>query len=375
MPTFSETIGAAYYYYVYGGSLILFLYYSTKSLRKPISTNFRAVPDYYILVFLFLLMSIQIFDFYVNDYGQEKSRKILLNFFVFGCVASRLFANRAFSKTFFWSLVVISFLYSFVLVVTFPFASGRINVLNSNPIWTARYSGILALTMFALLLTKEQSQAARANRKKNFRGRSAKSKIILVCAIVLSLTAIVVTGSAGPLVSAIFAMTLYMLLGFNVRIAVLFTVTFMASIVILQFSLVDVSFEGSVLDRFTGTSILERAVEGTRSDLYLLAIELGRENVGGVGIGGFVDYAWQRYPHNLFLEIYAEWGIISLVVAILVLISIGVQVVRRMHSESVIVNFLCLVCVYTLVNSMFSGDAASLKMFYAASGGLFFAKS
>ncbi len=57
---------------------------------------------------------------------------------------------------------------------------------------------------------------------------------------------------------------------------------------------------------------VEQRYTSSRDDLFTLAFELGLQRpVAGWGLGGFRANSW-TYPHNLFLETFAEGGLIGI---------------------------------------------------------------
>jgi len=118
---------------------------------------------------------------------------------------------------------------------------------------------------------------------------------------------------------------------------------------------------------------------GTRVRLAQAAFEtFGANPLTGVGIGGF-DLAWSlsdrprgQYPHNIFLEVASELGVIglaSLVLLILLGFRNAFRAFRVARGESLRAAVLVIaIASYFLVNALFSGDLNDNRMLFAAVG-------
>lgn len=94
-----------------------------------------------------------------------------------------------------------------------------------------------------------------------------------------------------------------------------------------------------------------------REELLQIAWEMFQERpVFGYGLGSFASFAGGNftYPHNLFLQVLAESGVVGMVLlGLLVLVSVRAAMLRRSHADSA---FAAAGCTLVLVASMFSGD-------------------
>ncbi|QQK80447.1 O-antigen ligase family protein [Salicibibacter cibi] len=138
--------------------------------------------------------------------------------------------------------------------------------------------------------------------------------------MLISTWTLLLSGSQGPLLSTIAGLLILLpLIKFNLK-----KITF-----ILIFSAVTAVFFLQI-NQFT--LILERVMEGSDGDsisarlqLYSVAVDIIRENpLVGAGIGIFGSY----YPHNLFLEIYAEGGILLLLILLIAFILITIKLMH-----------------------------------------------
>ncbi|GGF22672.1 hypothetical protein GCM10010954_21860 [Halobacillus andaensis] len=105
---------------------------------------------------------------------------------------------------------------------------------------------------------------------------------------------------------------------------------------------------------------------GARRDMYSEAINIFYENPFlGEGTNSFPFYSkWDIYPHNLILEIAAEFGILGLIILSVFIISnlfnfnklfILQQKNKSLQSFS-LVSFGLLAFTFSLITSQFSGD-------------------
>ena len=99
--------------------------------------------------------------------------------------------------------------------------------------------------------------------------------------------------------------------------------------------------------------VVERYDAG-RTDLYLLAYDLGMAHpLVGVGLAGFSFLGLGVYPHNLELEVFAEGGLIGLVLLTLALAPACVKLATRAGRLPIAAPA---VFVLLLFASQFSGD-------------------
>jgi len=99
---------------------------------------------------------------------------------------------------------------------------------------------------------------------------------------------------------------------------------------------------------------IEDGYDSGRSDVYLSAWELGCQSPWfGIGLAGFEVLGNHVYPHNLFLEVFCEGGLVGIVLLMLVLAPPLVAVVRR-RGGAASHDYGALVVV--LFSAQFSGD-------------------
>ncbi|MEO0080144.1 MAG: O-antigen ligase family protein [candidate division WOR-3 bacterium] len=118
---------------------------------------------------------------------------------------------------------------------------------------------------------------------------------------------------------------------------------------------------------------------GARIGLAKTALETFLANpVIGVGIGGF-DLIWSRsemprgsYPHNIFLELGSELGLVGIGAFGLLLFPTLVHTFRRLRGAPArglaTPLLVCALLIYFLVNALFSGDLNDNRMLFSAIG-------
>jgi O-antigen ligase len=195
----------------------------------------------------------------------------------------------------------------------------RVTVLSANPIQVSRYLA-LGATMLMVMLIR----------------RSPKEGLPYLILLLCILLGIVLTGSRGPLVSLFFGIIVYALLFERKNLSTLYFYGFIAliTVVILMFILPE-SVTKRFFDMTEGAIILTQkgiarvSTIATRLSFWDLALTSWTAKLStflfGLGAGGFshlfIWRDWHWYPHNVFIEIISELGIIGLSVFLFFLYS------------------------------------------------------
>jgi O-antigen ligase len=100
---------------------------------------------------------------------------------------------------------------------------------------------------------------------------------------------------------------------------------------------------------------------GKRVDFYRATLEaLPNQPLMGTGIGSWSRFYFgndqRNYPHNLFLEIAFEEGLVGLAAFLALLALVGISVVRMVGASRSHFIVLGLLVLYSLIISLFSGD-------------------
>ena len=149
-------------------------------------------------------------------------------------------------------------------------------------------------------------------------------KLFCVIAIIPLLYSIFLVGCRGPLISAILGLFFYFLVTYNKNIKLSFIISVILFFIIIIW-MTNFNIIYSIMGKFPNISAysLEQIKEGMstkeRLEAYSLAIKLFLQKpLLGVGTGGFPG----GYPHNIFLEIASENGIIGILIFICFLFKI-----------------------------------------------------
>lgn len=183
-------------------------------------------------------------------------------------------------------------------------------------------------------------------------------------------------GSRGPLV----ALLLAVIVGFGIQMLATRRQAFVlaASVVALgMVALPLVPLPEASVSRFTRLTQNPRVVfqSDRRAPLYEAALELIQAHpVRGVGAGGFsavtpgIGQPEQRYPHNLFLEIAAELGIMVALFTLIAVLVVARRVLLEAFQGDPALVFSGSFLVFNFLSAQFSSDLNGNRSFWAALG-------
>lgn len=200
----------------------------------------------------------------------------------------------------------------------------RLTIFGLNPIWLARELGLGTLASFSI-----------------FKGKIGK---ILVMSILIF--GIFLTRSRGPLLAL--AMTLLVLYSIKLfsskkykQLApIIVIITIFLAIIILDVGMVEYFTRGE------SSFLMEKNVR-SRINLYIAAWNDFIESpIMGKGIGNYCHQG-HNYPHNIFLELLAETGLIGFILFIIAL---------KPKNMLYFNNTFSLYMLFALLTTMFSGD-------------------
>lgn len=205
-----------------------------------------------------------------------------------------------------------------------------------------------------------------SNFKKN---QSSFYRLFLVLLLVLGTIFLFFTGSRGPLFALICSPIIYSILASGRKSVIIFLLLFL---LLIFFSSVNSSFIYNItptsLHSFVDLRYYSEEATGSiaeRFDLYNKALKgmfTGNlfEILLGHGIGDFSHYFSgsdkRLYPHNLFMEIGYEYGILSLLGFIILNVKVILFNINRSKNEINI--WLFILYYFTLIRSLFSEDLA-----------------
>ncbi|SCL31510.1 O-antigen ligase [Micromonospora nigra] len=218
---------------------------------------------------------------------------------------------------------------------------------DSNPIWLARAIGSPAVALLWLTY------------------RRALPRVAVVGAVVLLGAGLNATGSRGPVVALAIATLITVTLSSPAartgRAAAVILSTAAALYLVLAFQLVPATSRlGAVLYDPRGELEASQRIELARP-----TIELIKAHPGGVGFGSWADHVTillHRYPHNLFLEVFAEAGWIPGAALLALVAWVMVRLWRASGAEPTAVLCLALLVFETTCVSV-SGDL-NARTFY-----------
>lgn len=116
-----------------------------------------------------------------------------------------------------------------------------------------------------------------------------------------------------------------------------------------------------------GLSVEEQSVEGNRLDLYQKAFEVIPDNPGGIGYGGFAKYSFIVVPHNIYLEIAIEFGVLAAVLFFLWSIAVIVKI-KKMKLDTIPMMFFSVLYVYFFISFLFGGELTIQALLFYLSG-------
>ena len=148
-------------------------------------------------------------------------------------------------------------------------------------------------------------------------GKTEKfKKILYLIMIPVFVFCLFVTGKRGPFIAAVLGLLFYFYLGFVKRISPKFRII---SMIVLAVIISAFYFYGDLLPHifaYSPMAIMEGQSTTIRLELYSLSRELFFQNpILGVGTGGFSQLSGSGgYPHNIFLEILSENGLVGIMI-------------------------------------------------------------
>lgn len=221
--------------------------------------------------------------------------------------------------------------------------TGRANVFEANPIWLAR-----AIAIAAVAVTW-------------FWWQHVGKPLLMFLLLVLLIGGLFATGSRGPLLGAIIGVTVLALgarrLRFR-RVATVVVIVAGAAIALQSLPL----FNDSRL-----ADVLTNNTDGSRQIIWSDTLRVIEAHPFGVGLGNWSVYAEAPqqflWPHNIFLEVASELGLIVAVLFIAAVIYVFVRLIRASATNPTALLVLAfLACTTFDVNV--SGDLNARTFFF-----------
>lgn len=259
---------------------------------------YSASPNYgWLKILRFSILSSTIFITPIIFLKNSKDSKSMLNYF---------------------KIISVIILVGMLMNLIFLFLSGelisyliRVSILGANPIALSRTLAAIAAMVTVIGI-----------RRKGFQ------QLLSLIILIPILLAIVSTGSRGPLVSYFLGMIIFTILFElkNFKFRSFFSISISILFVIILFNILPENLTSRFVNIAQGDNILSSAglenvnTINSRLDFYLMSINTWISDFKtfavGLGSGGFSslflwrDFRW--YPHNIFLEILVEFGIIGI---------------------------------------------------------------
>jgi len=275
-------------------------------------------------------------------YVPEKLTTLLGVIAVFGLLPGFALSSDELRRHLVPALIAIGCVTTFFLLVGgVAHAAGRVSAGDNNPIWVGRLAAYLIIAgAYCISLP-------------SFR------KVQLGIALcMVGVAAVIMTGSRGPLIAGIAAIAVSAIFFARIGGATKLFIVLLAMTALTALLGYDLLPQGRALGIFDPTG---DGLSGQRTLIYPYTMELIRSAPDGVGVGGFQFHEF-TYPHNIFLEALAEWGIGFGAVIILAILASTIRLLRQDFAYAHIIK---LIAVVDLINAMVSGDLTSPRLLYA----------
>ena len=336
------------------------------------------VHQYYFTAFFLWVVWLLCTSLYAPkmDWALEKGLRFALFGLTLFVAPLVMFKSKREGMTFLKTLVAIGFIGALVLVTSMLYlaATGsfvelitRLVLFSSNPIQTARFMAVCTVLTGIMMTFNE------------------KRKFIYGLVMLVFVVAILSTGSRGPVLS-LFAtlVTLGIIVGGNLRKQVGILVLVGVLVVLTALFIIPENLSARFNVFAGGELVVTRkglvvfSTIASRWSLWGNAIELWIRDIPhflfGSGAGGYAAlFPWRdfRYPHNLFLEVISEFGIIGLVLFLSHAIIAVKDVVRHFRKNYSQPEVLWLGATLTVFfSAMFSGDINDNRLIWFFLSGL-----
>ena len=240
----------------------------------------------------------------------------------------------------------------------------RVSLSGANPISIARYLAIGGALIFPILIIK-----------------SKRKQSLLIISLIVTILIMISTGSRGPIVSLFLGIISYTLIFITKDKSKLFyylTFAFIVTVILvlilpenLTYRFYQVTGGDYVL---TQTGVKRYSTIASRLHFWSLAFTGWSSGIGhlffGLGAGGFSslfiwrDFRW--YPHNIFLEVLSEFGLIGLALFLTVLILSAWFIIKNREIIRISPTTQMWICatLVTFFSTLFSGDLNDNRIFF-----------
>lgn len=347
-----------------GVIIFIFIFYkiSKKKFHIP-KISYKLFLPYLGLV---IVMLISFFYTEAPNYGWNKfSRFITITTLAtFGPI----FLLRDIKKInrFLYTLIFISSLMVVDSIISFYGSPpGFRTAFGSNYLAFGRITGIVSLLIIYYFL---------------FSNYKLKNKILFIFLLIFNLFGLLYSGGRAPVISFFVTVIILGLFSFIPKISIKQLKIFKISLIFVIIGILIIVFSPEIFSTlFKRISILLEEKGGGES----IQLRIGYYNSAirafiekpflGLGIGGFSIYHYGKdqraYPHNIFLEIGSELGIIGLVFLIFLLgfnffYLLRIREIYKKREIFFLINTILVLFIFMFLNAFVSGDINDNRLFF-----------
>jgi len=242
-------------------------------------------------------------------------------------------------------------IYGFILLLTLIFVADIQNIQITLTRGTRAVAGVSAIQMSRLAGYVTIVSIAIIYAKK-----SKLTFFLCIILIALSLYCMIMSATRGPLISLFFVLASYFIIqARKTPRDLILTVLFIASIVVVYF--ITIEYDLFILKRFQRLYDYESFGRYTRMLLFIDMLKTSLVWTIGLGPDGFNYHTGMGYPHNYFIELFAEYGILGLISFLLLSISgfyYAFLIMWRTYLPEM--SFVAPIWMFSFLNSMVSGN-------------------
>ena len=269
----------------------------------------------------------------------DKIRQMGLTLLVFGVLSAFAMLDRAVMDRLPTGFMLVGgFAFGLLIFAPGTYQEGRVSFDDNNPIWMARSVGLLGIGALAFYL------------------RNRTHVLVYMAIFMVAAAGVIMTGSRGPLTGMILCAGLMVILSRGATRLNLILLGGFAALVL------SVAFAGfAPVDEVRGLTFSSNDDSSAiRLAMYDYTLRTISENPSGIGVGWFI-FEGLKWPHNIYLELFVEWGWLT-GVGFVIFTLIGVVGLFSLGGRY---DTLKLLLVYDLVNSSLSGEVTSPRFLYA----------
>jgi len=290
--------------------ILLFISFTGFFLPAVIKNSIQYSPkssDIWLMIFLIVLVG----GSYLSPDSQSGVEKAIL--FVMAVILPYMIARiffKTYKQTKVFLVTILSLAAGIAIILIFmsflpAYTSGRLQFFEANPIPTGT---LLAVGLIIAVIGLSSDLF-----KKN-----THSKAFCIAIIPLCLLGMFLSGVRGPLVSAIVGLAFYLLIMYLRKPRVLISMVGIVLFLLVTFNILNPYIASKVpnIRAYSPEAIIHGTSVKVRLERYEAAIKLFAQRRW---LGGGTNSYYQRtkldeYPHNIFLEVISENGLIGLLV-------------------------------------------------------------